>query len=651
MSKIFRNINIVDFLVIFAICLFVSIFSLLGIIRSYNSRIVDELHFFDTESPREEILIVEIDDKTLAEIGAWPWDRSMFAELIEKVEDYEARVIGFDIIFLEERSGDTKLRKSINESEIPVILASKLDDNGVFGGVFRDSKVNYAYVNLKTDFDGKIREAMPFVESNGACTPSFSFGLFYSYLNGSKEVGCDGLDEFLDGRYSSEHLKFRYTNSDFKRIKYEDIVLDRVDPNIFLNKIVLVGSTAKDLKTSLNDNFISIDGKATPGIFIHANILNSFLEGSFQRDISFWILTLAFTIWGGVFYLVLRAFRKIYTTVLFLFLALLFGNFLGIILFEYELNFDFISFNLISIAIFIFEIIKKFVIERGKKRFIRKAFGQYIHPKLVAEIMQNPKLLNLGGEKKRVTLMFADVAGFTTLSEKVTPEELVELLNSLFDRISKIILDHNGTIDKFIGDEIMAFWNAPVQIDGHEELSVITANKILEEVDNWNSEYSKYPDVEMRVGLNAGEVIVGNIGSSSRFDYTALGDDVNIAARIQGLGKKYDTNFLFSESVRSKIKESDLGYLVREVDEILVKGKTLPVKIFDTFPDTKENREVVKNYEDGFKIYKNGNFKKALSYFSQNTKDAVSKVMISRIEELKESKPDNWDGVWKWDSK
>jgi len=222
------------------------------------------------------------------------------------------------------------------------------------------------------------------------------------------------------------------------------------------------------------------------------------------------------------------------------------------------------------------------VVEGREKRFIKSAFGKYVSPAVVAEISDSPEALQLGGQKRPLSLLFSDLAGFTTLSERMDPQDLLAHLNEYLTAMTQIVLDEGGTLDKYIGDAIMAFWNAPQDIPDHADRAlrtmILMQRKMNDLNDRWRERDPDHEVLEVRIGVNSGEVVVGNVGGKDRFDYSAIGDAVNLAARLEPANKTYDTLNMTSEYSLNLARRDD--YRVRELDLVAVKGKEQPVKVY-----------------------------------------------------------------------
>ena len=305
-------------------------------------------------------------------------------------------------------------------------------------------------------------------------------------------------------------------------------------------------------------------------------------------------------------------------------------------------------------------ILFKYFTEEKEKRQVKNAFQYYLSPSVIDEIMRNPDGLKLGGEKKNVTIFFSDIRNFTTISEKLLPEELTRMLNDYMTPMTNIILESKGLLDKYIGDAIMAIWGTPYSLENHADLAIEAGLKMLKNLSElhkkWNS--LSQPCFHIGIGINTGDVIVGNMGSAQRFDYTVIGDAVNLASRIESVNKVYGTQIICSEFTRSSLINPH-KFNMRELDCIRVKGKDRPVKIYDVMNNHLENSlidEAIGHFESGLEKYRQQKWQPAMEEFKNVIKilgtDKPSEVYIERCQQLKHTPPSSaWDGVWTFQKK
>lgn len=610
-----------------------------------NKLFVDRLH--GRIEAREDVLLVSIDDLSLSELGAWPWSRSIFAEVLHKLDEAEAKVVGIDVLFIEDRKGDKEFEEEIKKTSCPLILASKIVEGDLLESKFENENIYNGFTNFVTDKDGKIRTATLSSQSDLECQKSFALNIFEQYI--SEEIGtCKGESINWGGQSFSNQYNIIYSRGNFKEISLVDIYEGNFNEEDVKGKIILIGVTATDLKGPLLDNFTDVFGRTSPGVVLHANIINSLLQGKSQVDLSplFTFLIVLFT--ASILFLISKILKRTIIDAISFISFFLMLNIFGILVFDLGINWHFIQISSVLIVSYIYLLAYNYFIEQKENRFIKKAFGQYINPELLGRLMKSPEELKLGGEKKTITVLFSDIRGFTTISERLSPEDLVRFTNEYLDEVSQIILENGGTIDKYIGDAVMAFWNAPLPDQNHKINAIETALKMSGFLESFNREHKEYPEIKVGIGINTGKMIVGNIGGHKRFDYTLLGDEVNLASRIEGLTKQYKVDILLAESSIRGIEDSN-HMIFRFVDEVIVKGKSQSVRLYQALRPSSSNRKIKMVYERAFKFYQDGDFKKAQREFQKMGSDDLSKVMLERIKDTKFDK--DWDGIWKWTQK
>jgi adenylate cyclase len=586
-------------------------------------------------TPREDIAII-----------AWPWDRAVFADLIKKLDN--AKVLGIDVAFFEysNNKSDSALIDAVNEAGnviIPVEYTSYAKEgNQVVGkGTLFPIKgldkaaLGLGYINILTDSDGMSRAVNVNVKGD---YESFATEVYKKYTSKDYKAGSS---RFL--------INFVGAPGSFATYSFSDVLSGKVNVSIFKDKIVLIGATAPDLHDAY---FVPTSyGKAMPGVEIHANTLQSMIEGKELHNEN--SILVIISIFVAVF-LIAFLVSKYNPWIVFgiSFVLIIVNTLLGIYLFNKNiiLNLFYVPFSLIigySLSLIYF-----FIIERKEKKHIMDAFSKYVSPVLVKEIMKEPEQLKLGGDKKELTILFSDIRGFTSLSEKMKPEELVHLLNEYLSDMTKIIMEQRGLVDKFIGDAIMAFWGAPLKEKKHADLACESALGMKAKLEELNKKWSKegLPYLKIGIGIHTGKAVVGNIGSEERFDYTAIGDDVNLSSRLEGVTKQYDVYILISEFTLNELSKE---FIVRELDHVTVKGKNHPIKIYEVLGKegkiSKELLEIKEHFEEGLELYKKQKWDDAIKAFhkSLNLGDKTSKIFIERCEEFKKNPPvKDWDGVW-----
>jgi len=458
------------------------------------------------------------------------------------------------------------------------------------------------------------------------------------------------------------HNKDRYVSA-------KDILDGTVDQRKLAGKLVLVGTSAIglfDIKTTPID-------AAIPGVEVHAQTLETIMSNSFLTRPNYAIaaeITLAVLV--GLIIIILVPITSV-LTVTFI------GGTIGAglvamswyLFIQHSMLID-VAYPLLSaLVIFSTLVFMNYFREERERSKVRSAFGQYLSPDLVEQLAENPEKLVLGGETRELTILFSDVRGFTTISEsfKSDPQGLTTLINRLLTPLSHAVMDTGGTIDKYMGDNIMAFWNAPLDNDRHARdacsaaLSMLTRLKHLNVIRKEEAKTNQiaFLPLEIGIGINTGECVVGNIGSDMRFDYSVLGDAVNLAARLEGQTKFYGVSIIIGEKTAEQVKDT---FAVLELDAIRVKGKTEPEVIYTVLGEAKglENDIFIRLEKETAKMlahYRNQQWTQALKSLNISRKtaktlslDALFDMYQERIKTFKKSPPpSNWDGIWIMTSK
>lgn len=590
--------KIATLLIILLIAFLISVSFQIGFFKGLENFFEDLLYIQQPIDP--DIVIIAIDNESIKEIGQWPWKRKIFADILEKLKKYNPKAVGIDVVFSEEsrfgKQDDKILSETLKNLSYPLILPIKADSliikqNKAFADSFSgqlkifEQGTEAGHVNLILDSDGVVRKFPVWIETkqsfdtqnnaekNNIAAKQHKIPAF-SYLivkrAGIKIPNEDSLDQI-------SRIVFSAKPGAISRIPFYRIISEEIPISRLKDKILLIGSTAVDLH----------DEKPTPlskgtqmqGVEIQANIVNMLISGYSLKSLSpgltiLWIFLASISSWL-IFIIFKNPFR-----------AILFNIFLGIFWFVLIILIveQGIIPNLIHInAAWIFSTISlfgyKYFIGEKEKKEIKKAFSRYVSKDVLNEILKDPKNVSLGGEERDITILFSDIRGFTSVSEKLSPKELVSLLNRYFNTMSDEIFKHKGVLDKYIGDAIMAFWGAPVKDEEQADNAVQAAIGMVKQLDNLNKELEEQDGIKIDIGIGiySGQAIVGNIGSKTRFDYTAIGDSVNIASRIEGLTKTYKTKIIISESVKDKIKNN---YFLELLGSVEIRGRKQPVKLY-----------------------------------------------------------------------
>ncbi|GAB5047347.1 CHASE2 domain-containing protein [Thermodesulfovibrio sp. TK110] len=640
-----------------------------------------------TLEPDKRILIVAIDSKSIDRLGRWPWDRKIIAKLIENLK--KAKVIALDIVFSE---------TSTPQSDR--ILSESINKNAVVGYYFRDEEtyINFrSYENLrqsrikiiKTEEDVKtipVREFsyaelnIPLIKAQAGFFNIFpdDDGVYrkinlLALYNGElyPHLALKAVSQFKDtpvivelAQYGIKSIKvgdktvpvdesgsltlnYYGKAGTFKTVSAVDVMDGKLQ--IPENSIIFIGATEigiADIRSTPVDPVM-------PGVEVSATAVSNILKKQYLIynawvtlvDILF--ITMPAILMSFIFVRVSKSFFSLSIFVTFSFLIYSLNLF---IFKKYFLNISLIyPFVALSLCYVLSEAYRNLIIEK-KSRFLKKAFSSYVSPELVNIIMKNPDALKLGGEKRTITVLFSDIRGFTTLSEQIEPENLVMLLNSYLDPMTKIVLKHKGMLDKYIGDAIMAIYNAPVELSQHPEQALLSALEMIRQLKALNEKFKKigFPEIDIGIGINTGEAVIGNMGTDMRFDYTAIGDTVNLASRLEGLNKFYGTRIIISESTFNSLKQKN-KFITRELDLIRVKGKKEPVKIYEVIENS-AFEPAIKYFEKALNLYRNREFKEALeifSYIKEKFNDKASIVYEERCRHYLENPPSSdWDKVY-----
>lgn len=430
----------------------------------------------------------------------------------------------------------------------------------------------------------------------------------------------------------------------YKDPDYYDDLLDMMEGNF-----IFVG----DISTGISDIGNTPLEENVPLVFIHASLMNSFLTQNYYQAWNVENVFIMIFILGIILFI--ASIPKSNISYISLFLLMI--PFLIIFTYLQISNFQLFPVFTVGVSVFIIGVgtlLAIQVLTQKEGAFIKEAFSKYLPHNVVDELIKQPEKLQLGGEEKTVSILFSDIVGFTSISERMNPKELVKLLNEYLTEMTTIVLDEGGIIDKYIGDAILAEFGAPLQLDNHADIAVKTALQMRRKLLELNKVWGKkqYPEINCRIGINTGNVIIGNMGSHQVFDYTVIGDAVNLAARLESANKQYNTFLMISEFTYSKLNKEQ--FRIRPLDVIKVKGKNEAVKVYEVYGFThdvfSENvNDYYSNFELGFNHYLNRNFSEALVCFNKalelKNNDPAAITFIYRIEEMKDTiLPADWDG-------
>ena len=721
------------------ICLIVTIFFLLHTVGKIEIPLLEKIENLvydlrlssttkDTIDPR--IVIIDIDEKSLAQEGRWPWSRDKLSFLVDILfEYYQVNVLGFDIVFAEpDNSSGLQLLESLQHrlltddpqfnavveqirpqlafdelfansmknrdvvlgyyfnsantninptsslpSPVPTSSSSNQDfliqatgyganlsvlqKSAVSGGYFNNEKVDsdgsYRRLPLLMSFEEHVYETLSlamyrkFIDA-----PNIQFGYGEGYADQAhlESLNVGSLSIPVD-RNAVALVPYRGKQGSFTYISATDVLNGVVDIEGLKDKLVIVGTTAAgllDLRTTPVQNIF-------PGVEVHANILSGMLDSKFKARPSY-ILGAEFLELFILAALVIFLYPRLSSVQSAIAFSVLIIVMIALnIYFWQTLNLDTALAGPLILLFILFSIQLYFgyFLETKKKNKISKIFGQYIPTELVDEMSQSENEYTLKGESKEMTVLFSDVRGFTSISEGMSPEVLCELINGILTPVTGVIHQHHGTIDKYIGDAVMAFWGAPIDNPSHAQHAVNTALEFQPVINTLNQRFKEkgWPKIAMGLGINTGKMSVGNMGSEFRMAYTVMGDSVNLASRLEGLTKLYGVQIIVSES--TKAATPDIAYL--ELDRVRVKGKHEPVYIYEPLgmAQALPNSEltIIKQLDSALILYHQQNWKQAQAAFialaELKPEKQLFKIYLARIEQYTIQPPgSDWDGVF-----
>ncbi|MBI5937297.1 MAG: adenylate/guanylate cyclase domain-containing protein [Betaproteobacteria bacterium] len=689
-----------------------------------------KVQLFRPQGLDDRIVIVDIDEKSLQEIGRWPWPRVQTAKLTENLfTQYGVAAVGFDIVFAEpdQSSGlpvlqglargalagengfakmlerirpgldyDARLAQALGKG--PAVLgyyfgfgdeagrvgalppadlacdrlsragvrAPRATGHGANLAALQTSVAYAGFFNIQPDFDGVIRRQPLLIDYQGQCRAALPIALVRAGLGlGAIEVAAparltlDGMDVPIDVN-AMALVPYRATPA-FRYISATDVIHSRVPAAELEGRLVLVGATAPGIM----DLRVVPGNKAFPGVEIHANMISGILDGSVKWEsprtrewsliavavlgvlLAAW-LPFAAPLWAGAG------------------AAGLMGLALGADIHAWlALNLSLPSATLLyAIAgLFILNMSYGFFVEARSKLQLTRLFGQYVPPELVDEMARDPARYSLRGQSREMTVLFSDIRDFTSISEGLEAAALAEMLNVYLSAMTRVVQEHRGTIDKYIGDAIMAFWGAPLSNERHARDGVLTALAMQRALSELNPRLREHgwPAVKIGVGVNTGRMSVGNMGSAFRMAYTVLADAVNLASRLEGLTKQYGVGVLCGEDTRQACP--DIAF--RLIDQVRVKGKQQPVAIYEPLgvagelpPEALASARL---FEAALAEYRaqrwdaaDGKLRAILTEnveYTEGTKN-LCEVYLKRIEHFRrEPPPADWDGVFTFTTK
>lgn len=565
---------------------------------SYVDYMLRDNFYAEESDPNHKIMVIGIDEATLEKYGAWnSWTRDRMAQLIDKLNENPTEkpsVIGIDVMYFgyTAEEYDKTLAKAVEESG-NVVVASQLifgeevslNERGTYdvdvnafqgmGEPYPELKAisKQGHINVTIDADGIVRKNLHTFSNMDVQSNSFAYEIAKLYAE------KENLELKLPDSSSSQMLNIAYKGNPgdyYSGLSFEKVLSGEIPSSYFKDAIVLIGPYAPGM---LDEYSTSVDRvNKMYGVEIHANMIQALLEGNFKLELSnsIQLIIIGLLVWIGYVAFYLLEYRKS-----FICLIVLCGGYLAAAYGLYQAGYiiKLLYVPLFLLLFYSYRVLSHYLVERKRRQTITQTFKKYMAPQVVEQLIKDEKVLpTLSSEKRDIAVLFVDIRGFTSMSEKVQPEEVVDILNVYLDIITKSVYKYEGTIDKYIGDAAMVLFNAPFDQEAYEFKAVQTAVQIRESVEGFQEELSKKygTKVACGVGVNCGPAIIGNIGSTERMDYTAIGDTVNTAARLESRAQR--GQILISETMYERVKDK---IDVRFVEEMELKGKKIPIKVYE----------------------------------------------------------------------
>ncbi|MCX7156410.1 MAG: adenylate/guanylate cyclase domain-containing protein [Rhodocyclales bacterium] len=689
----------------------------------------------------ERVVILDIDEKSLAEQGRWPWGRDKLATLMTKLFDqYGVKLVGFDVVFAEpDESSGLKSLESLAKKELkdvtgfqstlrelrpqldhdarfaaalknrPVILGYYFSskEGGVSSGAapepvfpagtfsgrnigftqwvshggnlpeFQKAAAGAGHFNPLVDPDGISRRVPLLVEYKGQYYESLALAMVRNLL-GNPPI-TPGYPESSPGSYAGMEwldlkaagggvmripvdenaatlIPYRGYQGSFPFISITDVLNDRVPKEKLAGRVMVVGTTAPGLM----DLRATPVGAAYPGVEIHANLIAGMLDGVVKHkppyilgaDVMLVLLA------GAVMAFLLPMLSPLRATIV--------GVIVMLLLLSVNFSFWHVSNVVLPLANGMIAIVLLYAmnmswgyfVESRTKRQLTGLFGQYVPPELVEEMSRDPENYSMAGRKAELTVLFSDIRGFTTISEGLEPNELATLMNQYLGAMTLIVRKHRGTLDKYIGDAIMAFWGAPVDDPEHAKNAVLTGLEMHVALHELNKDLVArgWPELKIGVGVNTGPMTVGDMGSPVRQSYTVMGDAVNLGSRLEGITKQYGVGMIVGEGTRELVKKE---FVFRELDRVRVKGKADPVGIYEPVGEegkvSQEEMDEIKLWNQALRAYRAQDWDKSevtLMNLQRIKPRYLYDLYVKRVEHLRKEPPgENWDGVTVFETK
>lgn len=632
-------------------------------------------------SPDNSIVIVAIDDKTLSDprFGRFQdWKRTYYADLLYRLMLEQPRAIGIDISFSEPSSehDDAVLAKAIEQNG-NVILSARItpDNNVVFPIDTLSTAKGVGFINVATSLDNvvrKIKTRLSFMVGDEQYElESFAEQIVRVYLKDDnaqnpQPYSKTGLYQFTQSDIPSPFypkteipvdeekqflINFFGKPNQYSIISFADARDGNFHGISLKDKIVLVGVTPVDMRDTVL--VPTSGGKPMSGVELHANAIQTILDRKFLVPPSLWSTLILIIFIGFISGLFFTITRTLYSVLLLLLFPLVYVKGVESLFYQghvVEIIYPLLAFILVFIAVYLF----RFIFINREKRLFARALSGYVNPHIVARISKSPDWLRelRDGQEKEISVFFSDIRGFTTMAESMSAKHLIVTLRRYFEEMTNIIINHGGTVDKYIGDAIMAFWGAPEHQKNYASLACHAAIAQQLSLPQLNIN----PPLQIGIGIATGTTVIGNIGSEKKFNYTAMGDVVNLASRLEGINKAYGTNIIICEKTYQFVKNE---FDIRELDRIQVKGKTKAIHIYELLAlqgTSLLGQKMIDTFHKGLQAYRKKEWRSASLHFTKVLKtipnDNPSSIFLNRIKTLKKKRlPEKWDGIYHMETK
>ena len=714
---------LIYFSLAFMLAFFLSLFYIFfpKALDSIDNRLRDYFFTIRGEIPNSDnVIIIDIDEKSLQTLGQWPWSRNKVAKILENLTNSGIAIIGIDIVFAEEDNSsphkvfkkyniikedipnyDLELAQMIAKTptilgyqfefkkdteylgkEVPQIPAIFIERNKTLGShylinasgtilnipLLQKNSYSSGFFNNIPDESGTVRSVPLVISFEDTIYPSLTLEIL-RIITKTKKVEINyNIDGIINielnqmkiptDRYGRLLVNFRGKEGNFKYFSAIDIINNKIDRKELEGKIALIGTSAAGLLDLRATPFDSV----FPGVEVHANVIDNIIKGDFISKDS-WVdgANIAIICFLSFSLILLITYTPFWLNPI---ISLVFIS--GTIIFIYQALFAYgivlnIFFPLFTIVLgTILTTLFDYFYRIKQEEAIKEKFASKVSKAVMNNLLKNMESNEFQALEKEVTVFFSDIRGFTKISEEMkNAKSLIKYLNKYMEPMSNIINKYEGTVDKYIGDSIMAYWNAPIDVKNHADKALEASLEQLKELKKLNKELKKEhkPIIDIGIGLNTGLAIVGEMGSIGRSDYTVIGDSINLGARLESLCKYYDSRLNISNFTKNALKGE---YTFRFLDLVTVKGKEKPVEIWQVYSkeDTNDKlKEELKLHHNAIDFYKNENFNKALEIFEKleanenKTNKNIYNIYINRCKKYINHTPKNFDGIFEHQSK